>query len=529
MELLHVTLAQVLSHHAAHWGGDTAYIFEDTVYTWGQIDAVTDRMAIAMVRDGVGKGAHVGIWGVNSVPLICTIFAAMKLGAVPVVFNYSYKELELRTLISYADVSALYYGSSTGSLDYPKILAQIQKKRPALALCRDLNGLFQACLDHPGLPQGDRQALEAAKSAVRSEDTACMLFTSGTTQRPKGVLLSYFNILNDARQIDALMGWTQDDRLLAAMPIFHCSGLTCCVMLGVMLGMPLVVMPTFKPEPAMALIERWRCTAFNVVPSMLMQIVQHPAFGQYDLSSWRSGTSSGSGMTPDRYEQLTKQVNVPFLQVGYGQTETSPLITFSRYEDDPHTKAHTIGVPIPHMEVRIWDLHHDEPAPIGTPGEIQARGFCVMQGYYKLEEENRRKFTADGWLRTGDIGYQDERGYFHFSTRMSEVIIRGGENISPSEIECVIEHFSPDIEEVKVVGMEVDTALQEEIVAFLRMKPGTHVDGGAVSAYVKSCLASFKAPKYVWELERFPMTGSGKVDQKALKALAPQMAAQERS
>ena len=527
MKLLNLTLSDVLSQNATQFPKDAAYIFEGKLYTWRQIDRITDNMAIVMLEDGVRKGTHVGLWGVNSVALVCTLYAAMKIGAVPTILNYSYKAIEVQSLVSYADVEFLYYGESTGSLSYPNILAQMQKKAPLLKLCRDLTALFQDAAGKGDVGEEIRQRLEAVKSAVTTDDTACMLFTSGTTRQPKGVLLSYHSILNDARTIDELMHWDREkDSLLSAMPIFHCSGMTCGLMLGMVLGMKVVLMRTFKAEEAMALIEKYRCTAFNVVPSMLMRMVQSPAFGQYDLSSWQSGTVSGSGMTAEQYEQLADTIGVPHLQMGYGQTETAPLITFSDFDDDLHVKANTIGISIPHMEVRIWDVQNDQEASPNRVGEIQARGFCVMQGYYKLDEENQKKFTSDGWLRTGDMGFRDGKGYFHFTSRISEMIVRGGENISPSEVECIIKHFSDDIVDVKVIGMEVDTAMQEEIVAFLKMEPGTHVDGEKVSDYVKTHLASFKAPQHVWELGTFPMTGSGKIDQKALKQLAIELTQQ---
>lgn len=525
MDLLDITLSDALAYNAKHYRDNTAYIFEDTVYTWGATEAITDRMASMMLQSGIRKGSRLGLWSVNTVALAFTLYAAMKVGAVPVIFNYSYKELELGSVLAYSDTQFMFYGSSTGSLSYPDILARVKEKSPSLQACLDMEALLREeetrFLEGTAMEDKAREELNRAKAAVKSGDTACMLFTSGTTKRPKGVLLSHHGVLNNAREISALMHWDREqDRLLSAMPIFHCSGMTCGLMLGVVMGMTVVLMRTFKAEQAMELIQRYRCTAFNVVPSMILQIIQHPRFGQYDLSSWRSGTASGSGITAERYEAIMEKLNVPYLQMAYGQTETSPLITFSKYEDDAHTKATTIGVPIPNMEVRVWNENEGREAEVNEVGELQARGFCVMQGYYKLEEENRKKFWGDGWMRTGDLGFRDEAGYFHFTSRMSDMIIRGGENIAPAEIECVIRNASSDIRETKVIGLEVNTAIQEEIVAFVQAAPGVQLDGKRISGYVKQHLASFKAPKYVWQLEEFPVTGSGKIDQKALKLIA---------
>lgn len=525
MKLLDVTLSEVLAHHAQNYPEDTAYIFEGRTYSWAKTEALTDRMAADMLREGIEKGSHVGLWGVNSIALAFALYAAMKIGAIPVLVNFSYKELELRSVLDYADVEFLYYGRSTGSLNYPSVLSGVKDALPLLRACWDVEDLLreeEAAMD-AGVPMDEAACagLARAKGLVKSHDTACMLFTSGTTRRPKGVLLSQYSILNDARTVDALMGWDRRrDRLLSAMPIFHCSGMTCGLMLGVMLGMTVVLMPTFKAEQAMELIQCYRCTAFNVVPSMMLQMVRHPAFGRYDLSSWRSGTSSGSGLTPERYMMLVKELDVPMLQVAYGQTETSPLITFSARDDDQATKAETIGHPIPNMEVRIWNRSEDREALVDEVGEIQARGFCIMQGYYKLEKENHERFLPDGWMRTGDLGSKDGRGYFRFVSRMSEMIIRGGENISPAEIECVIRKADPSITEVKVVGVETDTAMQEEIVAFVQMAGKAKVDEKKIIDYVRGHLASFKAPKYVLQIKNFPVTGSGKIDQKALRSLA---------
>lgn len=525
MDLLNVTLSDILKKNAEDYPEDIAYVFDDVSYSWKQVDQITDLIAAMMLKKNIKKGTHVGVWSVNSIQQVCIIYAAMKIGAVTTVFNYSYKYLEMKNILSYADTEYLFYGESTGSVDYLETINKVKEKLPNLKDYFSIINIFNEVVE---LQKSDyiieRQMMEKlnkAKKLVKTEDIACMLFTSGSTQLPKGVLLSYYSILNDARILSDLMRWNKDkDTMLIGMPIFHCSGMTCGLLLGLMVGMPTIIMRNYKPEQAMKLIEKYCVTAFNVVPSMLMLLVENEKFGSYDISSWNSGILAGSGITSDKYREFVSKVDIPHLQIGYGQTETSPLITLSDYDDDIMLKSETIGKAIPNMEVRIWDNESNCECDVNIKGEIQTKGFCTMNGYYNMHQKNLKKYTHDGWLKTGDFGYRDENDYFYFYGRISDMIVRGGENISPSEIECVIKHYSDDILDVKVIGVDVNTAVQEEITAFIIMKPGKKIDTDGLKGFVKNHIANYKAPSFVFQIDEFPMNSTGKIDLVSIKKLA---------
>lgn len=525
MDLLNVTLSDVLKKNAEDYPEDIAYIFDDVSYNWKQVDQITNIIAAMMLKKNIHKGTHVGVWSINSIQQVCTMYAAMKIGAVTSIFNYSYKHLEMKSILSYADIEYLFYGESTGSVDYLEIINKIKKDLPELQDYFSIISIFDEALElqksYDEMEWKTMEQLSKVKGLVTPEDTACMLFTSGSTQLPKGVLLSYYNILNNARVLSDLMQWNKNkDVMLIGMPIFHCSGMTCGLLLGLTVAMPTVIMRKYKPDLAMKLIEKYGVTAFNVVPSMLMLLVQDSGFGSYDIHSWNSGILAGSGITGEKYRDFISKVNIPHLQIGYGQTETSPLITLSDYDDDIILKSETIGKAIPNMEIRIWDNERNCECDVNVKGEIQTKGFCIMKGYYKMPQRNLEKYTNDGWLKTDDVGYRDKNGYFYFCGRMSDMIVRGGENISPSEIECVIEHYSEDILNVKVVGVDVDTAVQEEITALIIMKPGKKIDADGLKDFVKKHLASYKTPNFVFQLDKFPMNSTGKIDLVSIKNIA---------
>lgn len=525
MNLLNITLSDVLKKNAEDFPKDIAYIFDDVSYNWKQVDQITDIIAAMMLKNNIKKGTHVGVWSINSIQQVCIIYAAMKIGAVTAVFNYSYKHLEMKNVLAYADIEYLFYGESTGSIDYLKIINKVKKGLPKLKDYFSIINIFNEAIElqksDDAIEWKTMRTLSEVKRLVTTEDTACMLFTSGSTQLPKGVLLSYYSIFNDARVLSDLMRWNKNnDIMLIGMPIFHCSGMTCGLLLGLMVGMPTIIMRKYKSDQAMKLIEKYCVTAFNVVPSMLMILAEDPSFGDYNISSWNSGILAGSGLTGEKYRELISKVDIPHLQIGYGQTETSPLITLSDYNDDTMLKSETIGKAIPNMEIRIWDNEANCECDVNVKGEIQTKGFCIMKGYYNMHRKNLEKYTQDGWLKTDDVGYRDKDDYFYFCGRASDMIVRGGENISPSEIECVIGHYSEDILNVKVVGVDVGTAVQEEIVALITMKPDKKIDTDGLKDFVKKHLASYKTPNFIFQLDKFLMNSTGKIDLVAIKKLA---------
>lgn len=522
MELREYTTTELLSRLHRQNGDGIAYFFDNQPYTWRDVDEDSDRIALALLAQSVTKGAHVGLLGVNTYAWIVFFFAVRKIGAVAVLLNASCQQRELQELLDFADISFLAVGEEKprDQLDYRFMLQTLKKSAKRFPACLYMNELLEQIRDRAQSPVRWVRELEAAKSAASSRDTACILFTSGTTLRPKGVMLSEYGMLNNSAAICERMGWGGEDRMLLATPFYHCSGTTAGFLLGLHTGFSSVILRYYSSEQILRSIEGYHCTCFNVVPSMLLMLMQKKELSWYDLSSFRSGTIAGSSFTPKQYREFCEVFQLERLQPAYGQTETSPLVTLASCGDTQEQKAHTIGEALPGVQLRVWDVRNNREAGLGQPGELQVKGYCVMQGYYKQPEQTAAKFTADGWLKTGDIASRDETGRFRFEGRISEMIIRGGENISPKEIEEAISLY-PGVTGVKVVGVAEDI-VQEKVVALLTTDV-SEFNCEKLCKKLNGQIARYKIPERFFVIPAFPMTPSGKIDQKAAAALAEKL------
>lgn len=521
--LLECTAAQLLRAHAAQIPDETAYIFDGQRFTWQQTEQLAEQAAMELLALGVKKNTHVALWSVNSITLVVYLLAAMKLGAVPVVINYSYRAYELRGVLQRSDAELLLLGEPKKNADYRKLAQTVQPD------CPRLRQIVQLQLPPAqSLSKAQFEMLAQLEAAVTCQDTACITFTSGTTKLPKPVMLSYYNLVNNARQFTARMHVerTRGDVLMAPLPLFHSSGMTGMLFHSLVTGVPTVLHRMFRAEQALRDIEAYHVSVLMAVPSMLELLADDPNRAQYDLSSLRVGQSSGASITPEKLLRIVQNLGFRHFLMGYGQTECSPLVTTTLYEDDLVTATATAGLPLPHVELRIQDLPSGAICAADQTGEIQVRGFNTMQGYYRADRENAEKYTADGWLKTTDLGWLDKTGRLHFAARSSEIIIRHGENISPAEIEAVAGQFSRDILAVKAVGVP-EPVVQEEIACVVQTN-GAVIDPDALRAYIKSVLASYKTPKYVVFVKEFPMTATGKIDQAAVKQLAADYAAAQK-
>ena len=519
--LLELTAAQLLRGHAAQLPDETAYIFDGQRYTWQQTEQLAEQAAMELLALDVKKNTHVALWSVNSITLVVYLLAAMKLGAVPIVINYSYRAYELCGVLQRSDAELLLLGEPKKNADYRQLAQTVQPD------CPRLRQIVQLHLPSAQpLSEAQSDTLAQLEAAVTCQDTACITFTSGTTKLPKPVMLSYYNLINNARQFTARMHVerSRGDVLMAPLPLFHSSGMTGMLFHSLVTGIPTVLQRMFRAEQALRDIEAYRVSVLMAVPSMLELLADDPNRAQYDLSSLRVGQSSGASITPEKLLRIVQNLGFRHFLMGYGQTECSPLVTTTLYEDDLVTA--TVGLPLPHVELRIQDPSSGAVCAADQTGEIQVRGFNTMQGYYRADRENAEKYTADGWLKTTDLGWLDKTGRLHFAARSSEIIIRHGENISPAEIEAVAGQFSRDILAVKAVGVP-EPVVQEEIACVVQTN-GASIDPDALRAYIKSVLASYKAPKYVVFVKEFPMTATGKIDQAAVKQLAADYAAAQK-
>lgn len=516
MELVRKTIGDCLAWRVRQSPDAVAIEYWDKSYTWAELDLVSDYLAIRMNSFGMKKGDHVGIWSVNTPNWVLTFLALQKLGAVPVLINTCYKENELRDIIRYADIKYMYYGDGYKSLLYEPLIDQLKKEdwcqvERWIPIGRDGEGkwMTQRSFFTAEKSKKELTKLSRLKKQVLPDDIAGMLFTSGTTSIPKGVLLSHYNLVNNSLETALHMGWKESDKLFLVVPLFHCFGITSGLLSSIHSGCTIHLMKYFKTKKVLEHVDKYQCTVLNGVPSMFLAMIRNPEFSNYSLKSLQSGIIAGSPLSSREYISICQKIPGINLLPSYGQTETSPCVTLTDREDTFGRKAETAGRPISHVEVRIYGtqtgliLDHDKI------GEIQVRGYNLMRGYYKLPKETEAVFMEDGWLRTGDLGYLDGDGYLHVVGRRKDMIIRAGENISPQEIENYIKDLA-NVQEVKVVGIPAEV-VQEQIVACVILTPGTPFSETGILSYLTPRLAHYKIPSHVLEFKEFPMTASGKV------------------
>ena len=399
------------------------------------------------------------------------------------------------------------------------------------------------------LTEAQKQRIYELKQLPDCKDTACMLFTSGTTALPKGVLLTHYNLVNDAMFTAKAMHWEKDDKICVMVPLFHCFGMTSCLLASVICGSCLYVMKYYRTINALEGIDNHGCTVLNGVPSMFLAMVHNRHFEEFKLNSLKSGIIAGSPLSASDYKMICEKLGMEKLQMSYGQTETSPGIGFSEYDETIEQKSDNAGFIIPFIEVCVWDLegnqniyHCDVLKPDGrilgreetgeshihytsligdkrnavctrgtffSRGEIGVRGFNVMKGYFRREEATREALTEDGFIHTGDLGFVDDSGRIHISGRIKEMIIRGGENISPVEIEECIRMF-PQVRDVKVVGVP-QAVLQEEIAACIVLRKNCELTKDEITAHCSEYLAAYKVPRYIEFFEELPVNSSNKI------------------
>ncbi len=535
MELINKTIGMCLADRVKKTPGRIALETERRNYSWRELDEVSDYMAVRMHNLGIGQGTHVGIWSTNTTNWVLTFLALQKLGAVAVLLNTCYCEEELKNIIEYADVQYVYYGKGYKKVVYEDIVANL---RPAMEgrvrawivmKPESEEGGWMTAETFTGEEKSEAamEQLAGWKAAVKPSDTAAMLFTSGTTASPKGVMLSHYNLVNSSLETCEHMKWGEGDpdpevgardKMLIAVPMFHCFGITSSLLSSIHRGFVMHLIEYYKSIMVMSTVEKYRCTLLNGVPSMFLAMIRNRDFAKYDLSSLRRGIIAGSSISQEEYMQIRREIPGLKLHSSYGQTETSPCVSIGDIEDTDEENARAAGRVVENCHVRIVDIQSGQVLPVGGAGEIQVRGYNVMQGYYKMPEATAAAIQPDGWLHTGDLGWLDERNFLYVTGRLKEIIIRGGENISPSEIENAIKQF-PAVENVKVVGVPAEV-LQEQIAACITVKAGTKLERQALLDFLKGKLAYYKMPEYVLIFEELPMNASSKILLGELKAQA---------
>jgi fatty-acyl-CoA synthase len=517
------TLGEVLRVTAEKHGALEAVVFprRDVRWTWRELDEKVDEVARALVALGVQRGDHVGIWATNCPEWILIQFACSRAGAVLVNVNPAYRASELEYALAQADVTTLFLVERFRDARYFDMLESVRGALPKLKNAISLTSQastsileWSAFLALASLA-GDG-ALDAR--APRATDVANIQFTSGTTGFPKGAMLTHANLVLNAFHIGRSLAFTPDDRLCIPVPFYHCFGCVigtlCCAITGAAMVVPA---ESFDPEATLEAIAHERCTAVHGVPTMFIAQLEHPRFAEFDLASLRTGIMAGSPCPIEVMRQVIDRMGARGMTIAYGQTESSPGITITDASDPIEPRVTTVGRAMPGVEVKIVAPGTLDGVPDGEAGELVCRGHNVMLGYYAKPVETAAAVSPDGWLRTGDLGVRTPDGRFKITGRIKDLIIRGGENVYPREVEEYL-YTHPGIADVQIVGLP-DTKLGEEVSAWIRLKDGASLTEDAVKDYCRGRIAHFKVPRYVVFVDAFPTTVTGKVQKYRLREL----------
>lgn len=537
-ELMEITIGDLLTKQAQQYPDHEAVVapYLDVRYTYKEFDELTDTIARGFMGMGIQKDDKVSIWASNYPEWIITQFATAKMGAVMVTVNTNYKQFELEYLLKQSDTKALIMMQGVKDNNY---LNHIYGLCPELKECKPgelhserlpflKNVIYLDREDKPGMFQWDDlfefakkvtpKQLEQRKAELDIHDVINMQYTSGTTGFPKGVMLTHYNLVNNGMAIGDCMKFTHNDILCINVPLFHCFGCVLGVMASYTHAATMVLIDHFNPVKVMNAIQQEKCTAVHGVPTMFISMLDHPDFDKYDFSTLRTGIMAGSPCPIEFMKRAMSDMNMSEITITYGQTESSPAITMTTTTDPLEVRVATVGKKIPGVEAKIVDPETGEDAPYNVQGEIVARGYNIMKGYYKMPEATAQAIDKDGWLHTGDLGTMDEAGYFKITGRLKDMIIRGGENIYPREIEEFL-YTNPKVRDVQVIGVP-DKRYGEEVLACVILKDDETATEEEMIDFVKNGLSRFKSPRYVRFVDSFPMTASGKIQKYKMREWA---------
>ncbi len=546
---LRIAIGDLLDRQAQRFPDRDALVHVDweARYTYAQLRAECDRLARGLMELGIGKGDHVCVWATNYPEWVVAQFATAKIGAVLVTVNPAYRSYELEYVLGQSDASALLLIGNFRASDYVEMLNEVvpelQNATPGQLHSDKLPYLRNVIFipPYPGegepaaqeIPPGmwrwnevlelgqkiSPEALATRQSQNNPDEVINIQYTSGTTGNPKGVMLTHLNIVANACYLGDGLHLTQEDRVCIPVPLYHCFGCVIGSLLCLTRGATMVFPSEyFDPLKTLKALDQERCTALLGVPTMFIAELGHPEFEGFNLGSLRTGMMAGSPCPVEVMRRVIDRMGAREITIAYGQTEASPGITLSAADDSIERRVTTVGKVLTNVEVKIIDPETEEKLPSGQQGELCSRSFMNMKGYYKMPEATAAAIDSDGWLHTGDLATVDEEGYYKITGRLKDMIIRGGENVYPREIEEFL-YTNPKVSDVQVIGIP-DLRLGEEVMAWVMLKPGETATEEEIKNFCSGQIAHYKVPRRIKFVSEFPMTVTGKIQKFRMREMA---------
>ncbi|WP_371862476.1 AMP-binding protein [Mesobacillus foraminis] len=533
--IIRKTIGGLLADRAQEIPDHEALVYTDRGlrYTYREFNDLCEQVAKGLIKLGIKKGENVAVWASNLPEWVGLQFGTGKMGAVLVTVNTNYRSSELEYLLRQSESTSIflieeYRGNSYIDTIYelcPELKTsepgKLQSKRlPMLKNViilgeRKYNGAFNWSDVIKMGEQVSNCELQEVSASLEPDDVINMQYTSGTTGFPKGVMLTHTNLTNNAFNIASCMKLTDEDRLCIPVPFFHCFGCVIGTLAAVSVGATMVPVQEFEPETVLRTVEKEKCTALHGVPTMFIAELNHPNFEKYDVSTLRTGVMAGSNCPVEVMKKVMSKMNMTEITICYGQTESSPVITQTRTNDPVNLRVESVGRALPNVEVKIVEPGTDQGLPPNVQGELCTRGYHVMKGYYKNPEATREAIDEEGWLHTGDLAVMDEKGYYRITGRLKDMIIRGGENIYPREIEEFL-YTHPKVLDAQIVGVP-DKIFGEEVMAWIILKEGETATAEEIKDYFKGKISRHKIPSHIFFTDAYPMTASGKIQKFKLR------------
>ena len=517
--LLGETIGQNLRRTVERFGDGEALVVRQQNYraTYRELWDQTTQAARGLLAHGVRKGDRVGIWSPNRAEWVVIQYATARIGAILVNINPAYKTAELRYALQQSGITLLLLARAFRTSDYVGMLREVRPDCPdlreSLVLDDDWHGLLRDG------ERVDASEVSAIESSLQFDDAINIQYTSGTTGFPKGATLSHHNILNNGFFIGEALRYSEHDRVCIPVPFYHCFGMVLGNLACTTHGSTMVVPgESYEPLAVMETVQAERCTSLYGVPTMFIGELDHPRFSEFDFSSLRTGIMAGSPCPVEVMKKVQAQMHMPEVTICYGMTETSPVSTQSGADDPLDKRVATVGRIHPHVEIKIVDAESGAIVPRGTPGELCSRGYLVMLGYWNNPSATAEAIDAARWMHTGDLATMDDDGYLNIVGRIKDMIIRGGENVYPREIEEFL-YTHPDVSDVQVIGVPSEK-YGEEVMAWVKLREGASASDQDLVTYCRGKIATYKIPRYWKFVDGFPMTVTGKIQKFKMRETA---------